>query len=119
MNIQTASLNGINLHYQVEGQGEPLLLLHGGTGCHEDWAYCGRDQFVRKIWQEQYEATRTIREAIEFCQGSTPRLRVCCRTSTLSSSGVGYLQPYELTGYLASLKPSAGKKLQKLLYVSS
>jgi hypothetical protein len=27
--------------------------------------------------------------------------------------------PYELTGYLASLKPSAGKKLQKLLYVSS
>jgi hypothetical protein len=27
--------------------------------------------------------------------------------------------PYELTGYLASLKPSARKKLQKLLYISS
>jgi hypothetical protein len=27
--------------------------------------------------------------------------------------------PYELTGYLASLKPTARKKLQKLLYVSS
>jgi hypothetical protein len=27
--------------------------------------------------------------------------------------------PYELTGYLASLKPSSRKKLQKLLYVAS
>lgn len=48
MNTQTVSLNGIDLHYQIEGEGEPLLLLHGGTGCHEDWDYCGRDQFVRE-----------------------------------------------------------------------
>jgi len=27
--------------------------------------------------------------------------------------------PYELRGYVASLKPAARKKLQKLLYVSS
>jgi pimeloyl-ACP methyl ester carboxylesterase len=48
MHTQTVSLNGIELHYQIEGQGEPLLLLHGGTGCHEDWAYCGRDHFARE-----------------------------------------------------------------------
>ena len=48
MHTQTVSLNGIELHYQIEGQGEPLLLLHGGTGCHEDWAYCGRDDFARE-----------------------------------------------------------------------
>ena len=47
MKTQTVSLNGIDLHYQIEGGGEPLLLLHGGTGCHEDWAYAGRDHFVR------------------------------------------------------------------------
>jgi pimeloyl-ACP methyl ester carboxylesterase len=48
MSTQTVSLNGINLRYQIEGEGEPLLLLHGGTGCHEDWAYAGRDQFIRE-----------------------------------------------------------------------
>ena len=36
------------MHYQIEGEGEPLLLLHGGTGCREDWAYAGRDHFVRE-----------------------------------------------------------------------
>ena len=39
------SLNGIELHYEIRGQGEPLLLLHGGTGCHGDWAYAGRELF--------------------------------------------------------------------------
>jgi pimeloyl-ACP methyl ester carboxylesterase len=48
MNKQSVSLNGIELHYQIEGEGEPLLLLHGGTGCHEDWAYAGRDHFLRE-----------------------------------------------------------------------
>jgi pimeloyl-ACP methyl ester carboxylesterase len=48
MQTQTVSLNGFELHYQIEGEGEPLLLLHGGTGCHEDWAYCGRDQLARE-----------------------------------------------------------------------
>jgi pimeloyl-ACP methyl ester carboxylesterase len=46
MTTKTVSLNGINLHFEIEGEGEPLLLLHGGTGCNEDWAYCGNDQFA-------------------------------------------------------------------------
>ena len=48
MNTQTVSLNGIDLLYHIEGEGEPLLLLHGGTGSHEDWAYAGRDHFIRE-----------------------------------------------------------------------
>jgi pimeloyl-ACP methyl ester carboxylesterase len=43
----TVSVNGIDLFYEVEGSGEPLLLLHGGGGTHENWAYAGRDQFLR------------------------------------------------------------------------
>jgi hypothetical protein len=31
----------------------------------------------------------------------------------------GLFNPYELRGYVASLKPAARKKLQTLLYVSS
>jgi pimeloyl-ACP methyl ester carboxylesterase len=40
-------VNGIDLYYETQGSGEPLLLLHGGSGSHEDWAYAGRDEFVR------------------------------------------------------------------------
>jgi pimeloyl-ACP methyl ester carboxylesterase len=44
----TIHVNGIDLHYVVEGEGEPLLLLHGGGGCHENWVHAGRDQFARE-----------------------------------------------------------------------
>ena len=40
--------NGIELYYEVEGNGEPLLLLHGMTGSHEDWEHAGRQEFLRK-----------------------------------------------------------------------
>jgi pimeloyl-ACP methyl ester carboxylesterase len=39
-------LNGVEIYYTIEGTGEPLLLLHGGGGCHEDWVHAGRDQFL-------------------------------------------------------------------------
>jgi pimeloyl-ACP methyl ester carboxylesterase len=56
MHTKTVSLNGIELHYQIEGEGGPLLLLHGGTGCHEDWTYSGRDHFVREYMLIQPDA---------------------------------------------------------------
>ncbi len=34
-----ATLNGIELHYEAHGDGEPLLWLHGGMGCGADWQY--------------------------------------------------------------------------------
>jgi pimeloyl-ACP methyl ester carboxylesterase len=43
----TARLNGIDLYYEREGRGEPLLLLHGFTGCGADWLHAGRDEFAR------------------------------------------------------------------------
>jgi pimeloyl-ACP methyl ester carboxylesterase len=45
---KTLHVNGIDLYYETQGAGEPLLLLHGGSGCHDDWAYAGRDQLVRE-----------------------------------------------------------------------
>lgn len=32
-----AELNGFTLHYEDRGSGDPLLLLHGGTGIGADW----------------------------------------------------------------------------------
>jgi pimeloyl-ACP methyl ester carboxylesterase len=33
------AVNGIDLQWEVTGQGEPLLWLHGGLGCGADWRY--------------------------------------------------------------------------------
>ncbi len=35
----TASINEIEMYYEIHGDGEPLLLLHGFTGCGGDWAH--------------------------------------------------------------------------------
>jgi pimeloyl-ACP methyl ester carboxylesterase len=32
-------VNGIDLHWDEAGNGEPLLWLHGGMGCGADWRY--------------------------------------------------------------------------------
>lgn len=34
-----ASINGVKIHYQVWGQGPVIMLLHGYTGSHQDWAF--------------------------------------------------------------------------------
>jgi pimeloyl-ACP methyl ester carboxylesterase len=39
-------LNGIDLHYEIWGGGEPLLLLHGMGGSGGDWVHAGREQFA-------------------------------------------------------------------------
>jgi pimeloyl-ACP methyl ester carboxylesterase len=43
----TVQANGIELYYELEGSGDPLLLLHGGGGCLDHWVYAGGDEFVR------------------------------------------------------------------------
>jgi pimeloyl-ACP methyl ester carboxylesterase len=32
-------INGISLHYDIVGEGEPLLFLHGGLGTGDNWRY--------------------------------------------------------------------------------
>jgi len=37
--MPTARVNGIEMYYEARGQGEPLLLLHGGMGIGADWQH--------------------------------------------------------------------------------
>jgi pimeloyl-ACP methyl ester carboxylesterase len=37
--MPTMTLNGFDVHYDVRGDGEPLLLLHGGMGIGGDWRH--------------------------------------------------------------------------------
>jgi pimeloyl-ACP methyl ester carboxylesterase len=48
MKAESVHLNDIEMYYEIEGAGDPLLLLHGGGGCQENWTYAGRDQFARE-----------------------------------------------------------------------
>jgi pimeloyl-ACP methyl ester carboxylesterase len=45
----TLQVNGIELYYETQGAGEPLLLLHGGGGSHADWVHAGREEFAREF----------------------------------------------------------------------
>jgi len=35
---RTETLNGVQLYFELQGSGEPLMLLHGFSGCSQDWA---------------------------------------------------------------------------------
>jgi pimeloyl-ACP methyl ester carboxylesterase len=35
----TLNVNGISMHWETHGEGEPLLWLHGAMGCGADWTY--------------------------------------------------------------------------------
>jgi pimeloyl-ACP methyl ester carboxylesterase len=37
--MPTVALNAFEMYYEVRGEGEPLLLLHGGMGIGNDWRY--------------------------------------------------------------------------------
>src|SRR5262245_34946600 len=37
--MPTIDVNGFSMYYEVRGEGEPLLLLHGGSGIGADWAH--------------------------------------------------------------------------------
>lgn len=43
---RTLRVNDIELYFEVHGEGEPLLLLHGLTGCGQDWVHAGRARFA-------------------------------------------------------------------------
>jgi pimeloyl-ACP methyl ester carboxylesterase len=48
MKSESVRINDIDIFYEIEGAGEPLVLLHGGTGCHENWIHAGGETFARE-----------------------------------------------------------------------
>src|SRR5256885_16448133 len=58
-NVPYAAVKGLNMYYEVHGEGPPLLLLHGGTGSiPEKWIAYFSPQF-RVIAMEQMGHGRT------------------------------------------------------------
>jgi hypothetical protein len=87
-----------------------------------------------KIWQEQCAVTPTIRERfgvknaldylvgeklLSFAKAADEDADFAAELPRFQAAVWEIFNPYELCGYIATLRPIARKKLQKLLYVSS
>jgi pimeloyl-ACP methyl ester carboxylesterase len=45
---ETVQIGEVDLYYEVHGSGEPLLFLHGFTGCGGDWRFIGGELAVAR-----------------------------------------------------------------------
>jgi hypothetical protein len=87
-----------------------------------------------KIWEEQCAVTPTIRDRfgirnaldylvgqklVNFAEAADEDPDFAAELPRFQAAVGEIFNPYELRGYVASLKPAVRKKLQKLLYVSS
>jgi hypothetical protein len=85
-----------------------------------------------KIWRKQCQATRTIRrrfglknaldylvseKLLNFAEVAEQHPEFAAELPRFQAAVWEVFHPYELAGYLASLRPMTRKKLQKLLYV--
>jgi pimeloyl-ACP methyl ester carboxylesterase len=88
MNSETVRFNGIEIYYKTYGAGEPLLLLHGGGGCHSDWQYAGRDQLLSEYLLIAPDPAATAGRQIPKRQLHTGKVRwTCSHCSIISASG--------------------------------
>jgi hypothetical protein len=86
-----------------------------------------------KIWVHQCRATRRIKKRfgvesaldyllgeklLNFAEAANQRPEFAAELPRFQAEVWNVFNPYELAGYLTTLKPSRRKKLQKLLYVS-
>ncbi len=87
-----------------------------------------------KIWEEQCEAARGIRDRfgvesaldylvgeklVSFAKAADQDPEFAAELPRFQAAVWEIFNRYELLGYVASLKPADRKKLHKLLYVSS
>ena len=85
-----------------------------------------------KIWRKQCQATRSIRrrfglknaldylvreKLLNFAEAAEQHPEFAAELPRFQAAVWEVFHPYELAGYLASLRPMTRKKLQKLLYV--
>ena len=85
-----------------------------------------------KIWREQCQATRRIRRQFglenaldylvseklpNFADAAEKHPEFAAELPRFQAAVWGIFHPYELAGYLASLRPMTRKKLRSLLYV--
>jgi pimeloyl-ACP methyl ester carboxylesterase len=91
--------NGIELHYEIAGEGEPLLWLHGFMGCGADWKFLWNEppagyRLIAPDLRGQGASTNpsrkfTFREAAQDVLGLLRHLKISRGVKAIGLSGGG------------------------------
>ena len=113
--------NGIELYYETAGAGEPLLLLHGGSGSHEDWAHAGREEFGREyrlIMPDARGHGRSTNPAktITHRQCALDTLALLDHLGIEKCKGIGLSMGGNILLHMATLQP---ERIETMIVVSS
>ena len=84
----TASINGIELYYETEGCGDPLLLLHGGGGCQEHWVHAGGGQLAREYKLIKPSHVAMAAPAIQQEPSATANAQPTCWRCSITSASI-------------------------------
>jgi pimeloyl-ACP methyl ester carboxylesterase len=114
-------VNGIDLYYETQGSGEPLLLLHGGSGSHEDWVHAGRDDFMREhtlIMPDARGHGRSTNPAkiITHRQCALDTLALLDHLSIAKCKAIGLSMGGNILLHMATLEPD---RIEAMVVVSS
>jgi pimeloyl-ACP methyl ester carboxylesterase len=121
MKAETVRLNDLEMHYEIEGAGESLLLLHGGTGSHQDWAYAGRDEFVREYSviapdARGHGATSNPHTEITHRQCALDMLELLDHLCISKCRAIGFSMGGNILLHMATMRPD---RLQAMIVVSA
>jgi pimeloyl-ACP methyl ester carboxylesterase len=110
MKAESVAINGIQIYYESEGSGEPLLLLHGGTGCQEHWKFAGGEQFAREYRVIRPDArghgrTSNPQKTVTHRQCALDTLALLDHLGIASCRAVGISMGGNILLHLATLRP--------------
>jgi pimeloyl-ACP methyl ester carboxylesterase len=121
MQTESVELNDVKMFYETDGSGEPLLLLHGGTGCHEDWIYAGQDQFAREYTVIKPDArghgrTNNPQKTITHRQCALDTLALLDHLAIRRCRAIGLSMGGNILLHMATLQP---ERIEAMVVVSA
>jgi pimeloyl-ACP methyl ester carboxylesterase len=121
MKSETVQLDDLEMYYEREGSGEPLILLHGGTGCHDDWVYAGRDEFVREYSviapdARGHGATSNCRTTITHRQCALDTLALLDHLGVKKCRAIGLSMGGNILLHIATMQPD---RIEAMILVSA
>jgi pimeloyl-ACP methyl ester carboxylesterase len=121
MEGRTIQFNGIEMYYETDGSGEPLLLLHGGTGCHENWVHAGRDRFAQEYSLIMPDArghgrTSNPQKAITHRQCALDTLALLDHLGVRECRAIGLSMGGNILLHMATLEPD---RIRAMVLVSA
>ena len=107
---EIVEIGDLQMNYEREGDGEPLLLLHGGTGCHEDWISAGRDEFLQEYAviapdARGHGATSNPQTTITHRQCAVDTLALLDRLGIRKCRAVGVSMGGNILLHMATMQP--------------